>query len=1074
MTLNLWKVDDYSLWYDKRVLSSGQTDEAGLFTAEFSGTQAGRFIVEAVVANGSSYTVASSAAIELFPAAHLISVERGSFLQKPNTPFTVRASLSNLAGEPAVNRPVEFVFYRYSRHDQRYSLEAERLTAQTNSSGVAALTLSLPEADWYHVLARTEDPAGRLVSGESWYLVWSRSWQGYLVQDESLRISPDRDTYLPGDVATFIIESEYSGPGLLTLERGAVYDLLPVELTAPVTLVEVPIQAQYAPNVHATVQHWEPIDNQVNLRTYRSIPEAMLRVATTDVTVPATDRLLTVAINLDQDSYEPGETANVTLRVTNWQGVPVSAEVELAMVDEAIFALAADNVTPLYGAFFFNRPDQVRTLDSMRPQRGLWIPYGGGMGGGGGGEEIAGPRRDFRDSAAYFPALLTDANGEVQIAIPLPHNLTTWRLTARAVTGDTQIGTAQDRLLVTQELLLQPLLPAQLVEEDTIQLSALIHNRTGATLTLAATLALVDQSVLAGHGALVRAVTLPAGGQQLVGWPVEALAAGKTLVAIVLTDEEGRVVDEIELPLEVERRAVHNVSSEAGQFGGELLTTVTIPDSDLREAYVEVTLNRTIASSLLAGLEDLTGYPYGCVEQTMSRALPNAVVSRALTQLNVADPIRFAGLTPYVEASVQRLYGFQHYDGGWGWWHNDPTHDYQTAWVVFGLAQTAEAGYPVSEMVLVRGSGWLARYLAEMDERTRAFALYAMAQTGDYQLDETRILAATPDRLDSFSVAALALTLHQAGYAGEAQMLVDYLLASRPSGQSYWPGDSEDGYHKRKTMASAVRNTALVLTALARIRPDAAQIDEIAAWLMAQRQAFGWGTTNETSFAIIALTDYLVSRSEFNEQAEYEVWWGDELIAGGTIGPNAPQAKVAIPLSELTPGEFPLRVTQSGQGALYYRVDMHLFEQASPGEMAGPVTVTRSYRLPTANELAENFQLGHLVRVELKVVLSEEATYVLVEDKVPAGLEPLNSSLDTTIGEAQQRYGSHYDYLEMRDSRVSFFITDLGPGTHTFVYFARVVQSGMFSALPAEMYAMYDLTVWGRSAGDIVEIPPGG
>ena len=79
-------------------------------------------------------------------------------------------------------------------------------------------------------------------------------------------------------------------------------------------------------------------------------------------------------------------------------------------------------------------------------------------------------------------------------------------------------------------------------------------------------------------------------------------------------------------------------------------------------------LSRSIAGTLLEGLEYLTGFPYGCVEQTMSRALPNAVVGRALNQLGVTDPTLQAGLPPKINASVQRLYGYQHNDGGWGWW----------------------------------------------------------------------------------------------------------------------------------------------------------------------------------------------------------------------------------------------------------------------------------------------------------------------------------------------------------------------------------------------------------------------
>jgi alpha-2-macroglobulin len=63
-----------------------------------------------------------------------------------------------------------------------------------------------------------------------------------------------------------------------------------------------------------------------------------------------------------------------------------------------------------------------------------------------------------------------------------------------------------------------------------------------------------------------------------------------------------------------------------------------------------------------------------------------------------------ADLPPKINAGLQRLYGFQHNDGGWGWWYDDRTDAYQTAWVVFGLAVTAEAGYEVDAQVIERGA----------------------------------------------------------------------------------------------------------------------------------------------------------------------------------------------------------------------------------------------------------------------------------------------------------------------------------------------------------------------------------
>ncbi len=67
-----------------------------------------------------------------------------------------------------------------------------------------------------------------------------------------------------------------------------------------------------------------------------------------------------------------------------------------------------------------------------------------------------------------------------------------------------------------------------------------------------------------------------------------------------------------------------------------------------------------------------------------------------------------------------------------------------------------------------------------------------------------------------------------------------------------------------------------------------------------------------------------------------------------------------------------------------------------------------------------------------------------------------------------EEYG--YNYKEIRGDRVVFFITSFEKGTRTFTYYARATTSGQFTALSAQAYAMYDLSLWGRSESINIKI----
>ncbi len=213
------------------------------------------------------------------------------------------------------------------------------------------------------------------------------------------------------------------------------------------------------------------------------------------------------------------------------------------------------------------------------------------------------------------------------------------------------------------------------------------------------------------------------------------------------------------------------------------------------EGSLHIELSRDVGASLLDGLEYLTGFPYGCVEQTMSAVLPNAVIARAFRDLGVVRPGLTESLEPKVEDGLARLYALQHGDGGWGWWFDDRSGDYQTAWVLLGLGLTRDAGHPVEDQVLDRGAAWLHENLADMDPRTQAFSLYSLAVLGEGRIEWVDILFDRIDSLDPFSQAALAMALHASGDEERARQILDLLAAAleRVDGRLYLRVLWEDG-----------------------------------------------------------------------------------------------------------------------------------------------------------------------------------------------------------------------------------------------------------------------------------------
>ncbi len=128
--------------------------------------------------------------------------------------------------------------------------------------------------------------------------------------------------------------------------------------------------------------------------------------------------------------------------------------------------------------------------------------------------------------------------------------------------------------------------------------------------------------------------------------------------------------------------------------------------------------------------------------------------------------------------------------------------------------------------------------------------------------------------------------------------------------------------------------------------------------------------------------------------------------------------------------------------------------------------------------------MGDVISVTVRMVVPSPRYHVLLEVPIPAGTEPIDSSLATTSdtfgdpqfeqeGQSANPYWWSYwtpTATDIRDDKVALFATNLQPGTYAYTFLVQATTPGEFRVLPAQAEQMYFPDVWGRSAGALFSV----
>ncbi|HEX8072548.1 MAG TPA: MG2 domain-containing protein [Pyrinomonadaceae bacterium] len=971
--------------------------------------------------------------------------------------------------------------------------EVATAAVDTNAQGEANYDYQAQQTGDFEIKAIINQQRRDVVfeSGSFWVADRNNAWSDVsYAGDEQIKLVPDKKAYKAGETAHVLALLPTDKAHLLvTTELSSVMSVRQLDVQGRAATIDVPIEARYAPNVFLNV-------------TY--VKNGDMYTMDQSLVVPPRDRLLKLEIMTDKREYKPGETASYTVLVRGADNQPVSgAEVSLGVVDEAIYSIRGESAGDIRETFYGRRYNQVSTSFStnfnftgyagQKPVQLAQNKRAYQLADFKNDDNLVQPkiRKTFKDTAYWQAALVTGADGKAQAKFQLPDNLTTWRATARAVTPDTRVGATTQKVLERKDVIMRLAMPRFLTAGDTVTISGIVHNYLPADKQTQISLEVGGARLLDAPN---QSVVIPKSGEYRANWRVQASQTGQlTLLGKALTDTDS---DALELSIDIVPRGVRQTRGEATTLGGDeedRTVTINLPaNADPRARTLRIEAAPSVAATLFGALDYLTGYPYGCVEQTMSSFLPNVIVANALREVETTSLSDKNNLGKKVRRGLERLYNYQHDDGGWGWWKDDPTDPWMTAYVVDGLTLASRAGYEIEDQRVERGRAKLGALVAAgknddgkaIDTETRAYMIYALSLSGGVDPRHVDDLFTNRGRLQPYGRALLALTLKQRGDERRAQQVAGEIAGSARATDfdAHWESKRQPALDFSED--DSLEATAVSIKALAQVNPRSDLLPKAARWLVANRK-YGsyWLSTKQTAFAVYGLIDYLKVSQELSPDYALEVYVnGEQVLTKQITSADVGNQQLVIRRKdEQVPNNTQIRVVKHGPGVLYLSSTLAFAttDEQAPAQGEGGLKIEREYfRLfvddndgnPVwrSEPLKGDLRSGDMIIAKLHAT-GPHASYVLLEDPIPAGCEQIEQVSGIQFDYSTKDWSDWYSAREFRDQRTAFFLNYFD-GDVTLRYALRVQEPGEFRVAPARVELMYAPTVQANTASGALKI----
>lgn len=961
-----------------------------------------------------------------------------------------------------------------------------------------------PERSGYYILhASSRDSKGRILYADSYfyatgedYVAWERG------DDDRIELISDQTSYKPGQTAKVMVKSPFEQAfALVSLEREGILHQFTTSLKGSADVVTIPLDERYVPNVFVSVVliQGRTADKKFSEKG-EDLGKPAFKIGYVDLPVDPGTRHLEVKVSSDKKEYRPKGKTKVELQVKDAKGKPRIAECSVAVVDRGILDLIGYQTPDSFNSFYGQRPLSIETVESRLHVLGQRNYGEKGENRGGAGLQAKGllsevDLRSLFKATAYWKAdLVTDANGKAVVFFDLPDNLTAFKIMVTAHTKDSRFGAGDAEFRVKKPLMLKPSLPRFARRDDKFQAGVVVHNQTGKKGKVLVEASAEGMSLL---GKKTQEVLLDSGSSQEVKFDFVASKLGTAVLHFAA--KLGGETDGLEWKIPVILPRMTEAVALYEQTDSTAKQPVKIPDNIYPEAGgLQVEAASTALIGLKEGIKYLEEYPYECLEQKISRVLPFLLANDVLEAFKISE-LKGEPRKKVVEETIQGVAQCQLSDGGFTYWPGgDLSCEYISAYALYFLYQARTAGFAVDQKMIDRGLNYLQNVLRRDDKAiwnypyrrngrlcTKAFIVYDLSLWGKPEPAYVNRLYEERLQIPLFGRTLLLKAVHQGKMEKSMEdELVRDLFNSIKIDPTKAHFEEQDPLGLDWIFDSSVRTTAHVLQAMLETDHDFPQAPKVIRWLMDERKIGRWRSTQENIYVFHAFSEYFRRYESQKPNFTATVTLGaKEALSHLFEGRSVDAVTKSVPWKDLPAGkEITATMSKKGTGRFYYGLRMIYAPKGILPAREEGLKVERTITLANGDALPKVIKAGTKLLVKLTVTAPFDRTYVAVEDSLPAGFQPVNTSFQTASGEdiktlsraddedQDYKWWGTFNHREFYDDRVLVFADYLEQGNHTVRYLVNAITPGSFSLPPAKAEGMYTPEVFGRTSGGTIEV----